>query len=570
MSSAFGSGGPRPAESSLRQHRSNLSVSSAGQNATESESYDEQHAGSSAGGSNFTFSVPHASGQGYAGYPASQGAPLSGSETSRRSSSIYMEDNKDFINRTPTSNQHPLPGTYPKMAASPISHTRGLGIDSIGAGAVGPPRQSPPAATPQLIRATQVSGSTPIPQGGPSSYTQPSMPNESPSPTGRAQLELHGNLAEMAKGWSHSEWRQGRRLVQFWRKQEGTTIHATFRPIDISDYVQRSIVINCIFREDKNECFVTSVDTIYLLESLVASQFTIEEKNRIRRNLEGFRPITISKSKKESEAFFKRIMSFGNPKPRNIEKDVKVFPWKVLAEALKKIIGKYSANPEPMLAPPMPYAPMGYIDDGSAGNGALTSSSSGSFHHARDDSMNSSGSRGSYYYTSGSAQDPGFGTAGDGSFSGPSHPHMPGSSHGGGLVGTDTNSSPFGSFSAHHHAHSFPGTSMAGQHLGSGHLPPPSMGSFGGHYQSQSGGMGSVDSSSVAAGHSSEFLPPFGSHGSVQRQSSDSHGHAAGYTHGHGSGSYNSGTGAVPGSDTGSTGLYMPPSSDSFSTGFGR
>jgi hypothetical protein len=30
---------------------------------------------------------------------------------------------------------------------------------------------------------------------------------------------------------------------------------------------------------------VTSVDTIYLLESLVAVRFTVEEKNRIRRNL---------------------------------------------------------------------------------------------------------------------------------------------------------------------------------------------------------------------------------------------------------------------------------------------
>ncbi|KAJ1669463.1 hypothetical protein EV182_008750, partial [Spiromyces aspiralis] len=34
-------------------------------------------------------------------------------------------------------------------------------------------------------------------------------------------------------------------------------------------------------------------------------------------------------------------MSFPNPKPRNIEKDVKVFSWKILPFALKKIIGKY-------------------------------------------------------------------------------------------------------------------------------------------------------------------------------------------------------------------------------------
>jgi hypothetical protein len=37
-------------------------------------------------------------------------------------------------------------------------------------------------------------------------------------------------------------------------------------------------------------------------------------------------------------------MGFPNPKPRNIEKDVKVFPWEVLGSALKKIIGKYVSH----------------------------------------------------------------------------------------------------------------------------------------------------------------------------------------------------------------------------------
>lgn len=92
------------------------------------------------------------------------------------------------------------------------------------------------------------------------------------------------------------------------------------------------------------DCFITSVDCIYLLESLISVRFTVEEKNRIRRNLEGFRPLTVSKCKPESAEFFKLIMSFPNPKPRNIEKDVKVFPWKVLPYALKKIVGKYTAS----------------------------------------------------------------------------------------------------------------------------------------------------------------------------------------------------------------------------------
>jgi hypothetical protein len=160
----------------------------------------------------------------------------------------------------------------------------------------------------------------------------------------KAVLKLNGDLDAMAERWSVEEFEARRRLVQFTRRQNGSTIHADFKSIAPEDRPPNSITISCIWWEEKKECFVTSVDTIFLLESLVAVRFTVEEKNRIRRNLEGFRPLTVSKSKADSEDFFKTIMGFPNPKPRNIEKDVKVFPWKILAHALKKIISKYSAS----------------------------------------------------------------------------------------------------------------------------------------------------------------------------------------------------------------------------------
>ncbi|KAG9243093.1 hypothetical protein BJ878DRAFT_136095 [Calycina marina] len=161
----------------------------------------------------------------------------------------------------------------------------------------------------------------------------------------KAKLEIHGDLDSVAHGWSDAEIESKRRLVHFRRSQSGCTITATFQPVSPEDWQQDSICISCIHWEERRECFVTSVDTIYLLEQLVAARFTVEEKNRIRRNLEGFRPLTVSKGKPESEEFFKVIMAFPNPKPRNIEKDVKAFHWKDLASALKKIIGKYSASP---------------------------------------------------------------------------------------------------------------------------------------------------------------------------------------------------------------------------------
>ncbi|PIA14707.1 hypothetical protein COEREDRAFT_29409, partial [Coemansia reversa NRRL 1564] len=135
-----------------------------------------------------------------------------------------------------------------------------------------------------------------------------------------------------------------RRLVQFWRRHENNSISCTFKAVSAADRVPNSTVVSCIFWEKKQDFFITSVDCIHLLESLIAVRFTVEEKNRIRRNLEGFRPLTVSKCKAESADFFKLIMSFPNPKPRNIEKDVKVFPWRILPLALKKIIGKYTAS----------------------------------------------------------------------------------------------------------------------------------------------------------------------------------------------------------------------------------
>ncbi|KAK5121595.1 hypothetical protein LTR85_004767 [Meristemomyces frigidus] len=162
-------------------------------------------------------------------------------------------------------------------------------------------------------------------------------------PNTKAQLQIEGELNTMADRWTPAEREAKRRLVQFRRSQAGSLITATFEPVTLEDRIPNSICVSCIWWEEKNECYVTSVDTISLLESLVAVRFTVEEKNRIRRNLEGFRPATVSKVKAESEEFFKLIMAFPNPKPRNIEKDVKVFPWRILATALKKIIGKYAS-----------------------------------------------------------------------------------------------------------------------------------------------------------------------------------------------------------------------------------
>ncbi|OXB38954.1 transcriptional regulator Medusa [Cryptococcus neoformans] len=184
-----------------------------------------------------------------------------------------------------------------------------------------------------------------------SSHVAGAIPTQSTSTTlintgQKAALSITGDLNAVGKGWTTEEWHIRRRLVQFWRRQEGTTIHTQFRVISQSEWSasQSSIVISCVFWEEKKSCYITSVDIIYLLEALVGIHFTVEEKNRIRRNLEGFRPITIDKSKPDTENFFGQIMNLPNPRPRNIEKNVKVYAWDCLEAALQKIIGKYSAS----------------------------------------------------------------------------------------------------------------------------------------------------------------------------------------------------------------------------------
>ncbi|KAK3323093.1 hypothetical protein B0T19DRAFT_197899 [Cercophora scortea] len=239
------------------------------------------------------------------------------------------------------SHMEPGPLRSPAAAISHGSHS------SMTRPSLTPVQQSNPA-TPQLIRT--------------STLAQPVGPGGSHNPgynpyalyQTKATLKINGDLCTMAENWTQEEWENRRRLVLFRKQQTGSVLTTRFEPVSISERPPNSTCISCIWWEEKQECFVTSVDTIYLLEQLVTApgRFSVEEKNRIRRNLEGFHPLTVSKSKAESEGFFKVIMSFGNPKPRNIEKDVKVFPWKTLSQALKKIISKYSASSSSIVPPP--------------------------------------------------------------------------------------------------------------------------------------------------------------------------------------------------------------------------
>lgn len=129
--------------------------------------------------------------------------------------------------------------------------------------------------------------------------------------------------------------------MRFSRRQVGSVVHASFSAVEEKDWTPNMIVISCLYHDARNECYFTSVDVIYLLECLMTTRYTTEEKNRIRRNLESFKPTTLQKNEGQWQDFYAHIMNYPNPKPRNIDKGLKVFPWAHLEQALKKIFGNY-------------------------------------------------------------------------------------------------------------------------------------------------------------------------------------------------------------------------------------
>ena len=265
-------------------------------------------------------------------------APYEMTQTSfrRRSSTISSETTNSSVPLTPrdpgrASSYTAINGLRRKTGLSSTSPPRGPLIPNMR------------VSTPKLIRTTELVkmlnmkrlGSTPDISPGVGSLNPHSENFKYPA----ANLIIDGCLDAMTlkENWTLEEKTAKRRLVQFKRSQSGSTVTTSFAPVETC--VKKSGTISCISWDGR--CVVTSVDTIRLIEFLVASQTDVNEKNRIRRNVEKFQPTTIHKDTPETGALFRLIMEFVDPKPRNIAKPVKVFLWHILATAITKVIEKY-------------------------------------------------------------------------------------------------------------------------------------------------------------------------------------------------------------------------------------
>ncbi|KAG1445389.1 hypothetical protein G6F46_011974 [Rhizopus delemar] len=168
---------------------------------------------------------------------------------------------------------------------------------------------------------------------------------------GKAYLETDKACTESMKlQWQSWERQAGRRIVLFTLKTEypvpGSNIRNLsfhchpIRKTNCEDKKRTPFAISCIYWETKRDYFVTSTDVLWLFACLLSVTLTKEEKNRMRRNLQNLDPITVTKdfSKPHVDVeFFHRIMAYKSPVVRNIDKDIKVFRWSNLCDALNKI-----------------------------------------------------------------------------------------------------------------------------------------------------------------------------------------------------------------------------------------
>jgi hypothetical protein len=158
--------------------------------------------------------------------------------------------------------------------------------------------------------------------------------------------------------WDEAEREQRRRLIAITCYTDHSTYSVQFtshviKSIDVAP--PRSRTLSCIYISSRNspfhqKCIVTSFDMINLICWMIKKPgwFTVDERNRVRRNLEVFKPRTVRKDGPPGTAeVFNQITDFVDPKPHNIMKDFKVFEWKDVEGMMREMANKY----EIVLAP---------------------------------------------------------------------------------------------------------------------------------------------------------------------------------------------------------------------------
>lgn len=155
-------------------------------------------------------------------------------------------------------------------------------------------------------------------------------------------LQFMTSLEDLCQSWDSDELRANRRLVKFTVLREGSRIMLHAERVSQQDYSpEDDIVISCIRHQESSSFHVTSVDILSLFQAICGQELSVKEKTRLRRNIQCFSPIRLSKTDCEFTSFYYTIMEMKNPKPRTIDKKLKVFNWLLLNDMLDKMLSKF-------------------------------------------------------------------------------------------------------------------------------------------------------------------------------------------------------------------------------------
>lgn len=186
--------------------------------------------------------------------------------------------------------------------------------------------------------------SLPITKLAPKPVKSGKVSDYEPPNTDFVSLAIATSVDDMTKDWTPAEIQAGRRLVRFTvmnRATDGSMkVHmCAISPCEYDD--DTSLIddtFSCIARPSGGHV-MTSVDLIRLAGLLYGDGTENDEKGRLRRHLQRMEPETIGR-KDDPEGIFDRISKLEKPRPLSIVKNVKLFDWSRLLDAMEFIVAK--------------------------------------------------------------------------------------------------------------------------------------------------------------------------------------------------------------------------------------
>ncbi|CAK9787305.1 unnamed protein product [Cutaneotrichosporon oleaginosum] len=154
--------------------------------------------------------------------------------------------------------------------------------------------------------------------------------------------------------WDSLDHERVRRLIRFKTSRirgEGgaPVVHVDWQAIDPKQWEGSNEKGTCTISiiKAQSDSWVTSVDLMNIAECVLDTHLCTEEKNRIRRCFEDKKPKCLN----PGDPFYVLLQSYNSPKPRNIDKSVKVYRAINLMAMMKKLCRSYIVTVDQRVIP---------------------------------------------------------------------------------------------------------------------------------------------------------------------------------------------------------------------------